>query len=81
MVEGGAKLNWALLEGGAVDKILLYFAPKILGGFDSLPMVGGAGRRSRSGAIRVRNLRTRPVGPDEFLVEATVVNDNVSPGD
>ena len=81
MVEGGAKLNWALLEGGAVDKILLYFAPKILGGFDSLPMVGGAGRRSRSGAIRVRNLRTRPVGPDEFLVEATVVNDHVSPGD
>ena len=81
MVEGGAKLNWALLEGGAVDKILLYFAPKILGGFDSLPMVGGAGRRSRSGAIRVRNLRTSPVGPDEFLVDATVVNDHVSPSD
>ena len=75
MVEGGAKLNWALLEGGAVDKVLLYFAPKILGGFDSLPMVGGAGRRSRSGAIRLKNLRTRPVGPDEFLVEAQVRNE------
>ena len=75
MVEGGAKLNWALLEGGVVDKIMLYFAPKILGGLDSLPMVGGTGRRSRSGAIQVRNLLTRPVGPDEFLVEAEVVND------
>ena len=76
MIEGGAKLNWAVLEAGIVNKVLLYFAPKILGGLESLPMVGGAGRRSRSGAIRLQNLRTIPVAADEFAVEADVINDN-----
>ena len=77
MIEGGAKLNWAVLEAGVVDKVLLYFAPKILGGFDSLPMAGGAGRRSRAGALQLRNLRTFMVARDEFAVEADVVKETL----
>ena len=42
-------------------------------------MVGGAGRRSRSGAIRLENLRTIPVAVDEFAVEADVINDPQAP--
>lgn len=79
MIEGGAKLNWAVLEAGIVNKVLLYYAPKILGGLESLPMVGGAGRRSRSGAIRLENLRTIPIAVDEFAVEADVINDAQAP--
>ena len=75
MVEGGAKLNWALLDAGLVDKVLLYYAPKILGGYDSLPMAGGVGRRSRSGALRLRNLRTIPIAEDEFAVDADVIKE------
>ena len=70
MVEAGAKLNWGALDEEIVDKILIYYAPKILGGLESLPMAGGVGRRSRSGAIRFKGLRTFMVGPDEFAVEA-----------
>jgi diaminohydroxyphosphoribosylaminopyrimidine deaminase/5-amino-6-(5-phosphoribosylamino)uracil reductase len=70
MVEAGAKLNWAALDVGIVDKVLIYYAPKILGGLDSLPMAGGIGRRSRSGAIRLHGLKTFMVGKDEFAVEA-----------
>jgi diaminohydroxyphosphoribosylaminopyrimidine deaminase/5-amino-6-(5-phosphoribosylamino)uracil reductase len=70
MIEAGSKLNWAALDAGIVDKVLLYYAPKILGGVDSLPMVGGIGRRSRAGAFRLHNLRTFPVSDDEFVVEA-----------
>jgi diaminohydroxyphosphoribosylaminopyrimidine deaminase/5-amino-6-(5-phosphoribosylamino)uracil reductase len=70
VIEAGSKLNWAALDSGVVDKALLYYAPKILGGVDSLPMAGGVGRRSRSGAIRFCNLNTFSVGPDEFVVEA-----------
>lgn len=70
MVEAGAKLNWAALDAGIVDKVLIYYAPKILGGLDSLPMAGGIGRRSRSGAIRLHGLKTFMVGEDEFAVEA-----------
>jgi diaminohydroxyphosphoribosylaminopyrimidine deaminase/5-amino-6-(5-phosphoribosylamino)uracil reductase len=75
LIEAGAKLNWAALDSGIIDKTLIYFAPKILGGIDSLPLAGGIGRRSRSGAIRLRNLRTFPVGPDEFAVEAYLVKE------
>lgn len=77
MVEGGSKLNWAMLEAGVVDKVLLYYAPKILGGYDSLPMVGGVGRRSRAGALKLKNLRTVPIAEDEFAVDADVVKEPV----
>jgi diaminohydroxyphosphoribosylaminopyrimidine deaminase/5-amino-6-(5-phosphoribosylamino)uracil reductase len=70
LIEAGAKLNWAVLDLGIVDKTLLYYAPKILGGVDSLPMAGGTGRRSRSGAIRLRGVEIHSVGLDEFAVEA-----------
>jgi diaminohydroxyphosphoribosylaminopyrimidine deaminase/5-amino-6-(5-phosphoribosylamino)uracil reductase len=70
MIEAGSKLNWAALDEGLVDKVMLYYAPKILGGMESLPVAGGVGRRSRSGAIQLRNLSLEMVGPDEFCVEA-----------
>ena len=79
MIEGGAKLNWAILESGVADKVLLYFAPKILGGFDSLPLVGGAGRRSRAGALQLDNLRTFMVSENEFAVEAQLVKEAAQP--
>lgn len=73
MIEAGSKLNWGALESGVVDKLLLYYAPKILGGLDSLPMVGGVGRRTREGALLLENLNILPVSKDEFAVEAYVV--------
>ncbi len=73
MIEAGSKLNWGALEGGVVDKMLLYYAPKILGGIDWLPMVGGVGRRSRSGALQLKDLKILPIAKDEFAVEAYVV--------
>lgn len=70
ILEAGAKLNWAALEADVVNKVLLYYAPKILGGMESLPLAAGPGKRSRSSAIVLHDLRTFPVAPDEFVVEA-----------
>ncbi len=70
MIEAGSKVNWAVLEAGMVDKVFLYYAPKILGGMQSLPMAGGAGRRRRKDAIRLRHLELHRIPPDEFAVEA-----------
>jgi diaminohydroxyphosphoribosylaminopyrimidine deaminase/5-amino-6-(5-phosphoribosylamino)uracil reductase len=75
MFEGGSKLNWAVLEADVVDKVLLYYGAKILGGTQSLPMAGGTGRRRRKDAIRVRNVKLHSVAPDEFAVEAYVHRD------
>jgi len=75
MIEAGSKVNWSALESGAVDRILFYYAPKILGGMQSLPVAGGLGRRRRSDAILFRDVRLMPIPPDEFLLEAWLVKD------
>jgi len=43
MVEGGATLNWALIEAGLVDEISVYVGPMIIGGEVAPTLVDGAG--------------------------------------
>ena len=70
MIEAGSKVNWSALESGVADKIFFYYAPKILGGMQSLPVAGGAGRMRRSDAIRFRDVRLHSITSSEFAVEA-----------
>lgn len=70
MIEAGSKLNWAALDSGIVDRIYFYYAPKILGGMQSLPVAGGLGRRRRKDAILFRNVKLHQITEDEFAVEA-----------
>ena len=75
IVEAGSHLNWSVLEAQCADKVFFYYAPKILGGTQSLPMAGGIGRRRRVDAIRVRDLQLHPIAPDEFAVEGYIVKE------
>ncbi len=72
VIEAGSMLNWAALDSGIVDKVLFYYAPKILGGTESLPMAGGTGRRRRMDAIRLHGIQVHSVAEDEFAVEGYV---------
>ena len=72
MVEAGSKVNWAFLEQSIADKIYFYYAPKILGGMQSLPVAGGVGRRRRADAIRMDRLQLHAITAQEFAVEAWV---------
>ena len=69
MIEAGAKLNWAVLESGVVDRVFFYYGAKILGGLEALPLAGGIGRRRRSDAMQVHNVTIHPIPPDEFAIE------------
>ncbi|HYO82749.1 MAG TPA: bifunctional diaminohydroxyphosphoribosylaminopyrimidine deaminase/5-amino-6-(5-phosphoribosylamino)uracil reductase RibD [Bryobacteraceae bacterium] len=73
MIEAGSKVNWAFLETGIADKIYFYYAPKILGGLQSLPVAGGSGMRRRTDAIRFNRVAVHPIAPDEFAVEAWLI--------
>jgi len=75
MIEAGSKVNWSALESGIVDRIFFYYAPKILGGLQSLPVAGGPGRRTRREAILFRNVTLYPITEDEFAVEACLVKE------
>lgn len=72
MIESGSKVNWAALDAKIVDKIFFYYAPKILGGIQSLPVVGGTGRQRRKDAIRFHNVQLHSIPPDEFAVEGYI---------
>jgi diaminohydroxyphosphoribosylaminopyrimidine deaminase/5-amino-6-(5-phosphoribosylamino)uracil reductase len=73
MVEAGSKVNWTMLDTGIADKVLFYYAPKILGGMESLPVAGGKGRMRRVDAIQLERLTVHTVSTNEFAVEAYVV--------
>ena len=68
MIEGGATVNWAALAANVVDKVFLYYAPKILAGTGSVPFAAGAGFRHMSQAAYVRDLHLHRFGED-FGVE------------
>jgi diaminohydroxyphosphoribosylaminopyrimidine deaminase / 5-amino-6-(5-phosphoribosylamino)uracil reductase len=68
LFEGGAHVNWAALASGVVDKVFLYYAPKILGGTNSVPLADGAGFRSLRDAPCVKSLSLHRFGED-FAVE------------
>ncbi|MGZ4816679.1 MAG: bifunctional diaminohydroxyphosphoribosylaminopyrimidine deaminase/5-amino-6-(5-phosphoribosylamino)uracil reductase RibD [Terriglobales bacterium] len=68
LIEGGANVNWVALESGLVDKIFLYYAPKILGGSSSVPLAGGRGFRTMDEAAHAKKIRLHQFGED-FAVE------------
>ncbi|MBZ5687111.1 MAG: bifunctional diaminohydroxyphosphoribosylaminopyrimidine deaminase/5-amino-6-(5-phosphoribosylamino)uracil reductase RibD [Acidobacteriia bacterium] len=71
MIEGGATVNWAALAANVVDKVFLYYAPKILAGTGSVPFAAGAGFRHMSQAAHVKHLHLHRFGED-FAVEGYV---------
>jgi diaminohydroxyphosphoribosylaminopyrimidine deaminase/5-amino-6-(5-phosphoribosylamino)uracil reductase len=68
LVEGGANVNSVALENDLVDKVFLYYAPKILGGSHAVPLAGGRGFRSMDEAPLVKNIRLHRFAQD-FAVE------------
>jgi len=74
MIEAGSRVNWTALESGIADKIYFYYAPKILGGTQSLPVAGGTGRRRRSDAIMFHDVTLHQITTNEFAVEAWLEN-------
>lgn len=68
IIEGGAMVNGAALASGVVDKVFLYYAPKILAGTGAVPFASGPGFQRMSDAAYVRSPRLHRFGED-FAVE------------
>jgi diaminohydroxyphosphoribosylaminopyrimidine deaminase/5-amino-6-(5-phosphoribosylamino)uracil reductase len=68
MIEGGAAVNWSALVSNVVDKVFLYYAPKILAGTGSIPFAAGTGFRHMSQAAQVKHVHLHRFGED-FAVE------------
>jgi diaminohydroxyphosphoribosylaminopyrimidine deaminase / 5-amino-6-(5-phosphoribosylamino)uracil reductase len=68
LIEGGAMINWAALVSGIVNKVFLYYAPKILAGAGSVPFASGPGFDRISDAAYVKAITLHRFGED-FAVE------------
>ncbi len=69
LVEGGSELIGALFDARLVDKLAFFYAPKIIGGKDAPPAVGGVGIARISRALELKSPAVEKVGGD-FLVTA-----------
>jgi diaminohydroxyphosphoribosylaminopyrimidine deaminase / 5-amino-6-(5-phosphoribosylamino)uracil reductase len=66
LLEAGAGINGAALEAGIIDKMILFYAPKIMG-TGGVPMARISSRLF-AGAPALRNVKLFPCGSD-FVVE------------
>ncbi|WP_409298657.1 bifunctional diaminohydroxyphosphoribosylaminopyrimidine deaminase/5-amino-6-(5-phosphoribosylamino)uracil reductase RibD [Peribacillus sp. SCS-26] len=64
LIEGGGTVNAAFLEQGLVDKVVLYLAPKIIGGRNAPTFFEGTGFEKMSDALEFKDYSMTPVGPD-----------------
>jgi diaminohydroxyphosphoribosylaminopyrimidine deaminase / 5-amino-6-(5-phosphoribosylamino)uracil reductase len=67
LIEGGATVNWTALSSGVVDKLFLYYAPKILGE-GAVPFAASGGAPGSHGMLLAHGLELHQFGED-FAVE------------
>ncbi|MBI4495886.1 MAG: bifunctional diaminohydroxyphosphoribosylaminopyrimidine deaminase/5-amino-6-(5-phosphoribosylamino)uracil reductase RibD [Deltaproteobacteria bacterium] len=68
LLEGGAALNASALREGIVDRLLCFYAPKLIGGETAPGLVGGEGIRRMAEAKAATIRQVKRLGPD-LLVE------------
>lgn len=71
LIEGGAEVFGSALAGGIVDKVFFFYAPKILGGDDGIPICKGVGPQQMDQCIRVKNLTVHRFS-DDVLIEGYI---------
>ena len=67
LIEGGGELAANALRSGAVNKVVFFVAPKILGGRNSRPVVGGDDVSSLDNALYIKGMETASIGDDLLI--------------
>jgi diaminohydroxyphosphoribosylaminopyrimidine deaminase/5-amino-6-(5-phosphoribosylamino)uracil reductase len=67
LIEAGSSLNARALEEEIVDKVMFFIAPKIMGGKESFPAVGGRSFRRIEEAYLLKDMKVRRVGEDVLI--------------
>lgn len=75
LLEGGGELNSSLLKEGFVDKVVFFYAPKIIGGKNASNLIAGKGVDFLKDAYRIDVTSVRRLKED-ICVEGYVHRDN-----
>ncbi len=72
LIEGGGEINASALKEGIVDKVMVFIAPKLIGGKTAPGPIGGAGIEQLSRAVLFRDIQVSQIGED-ILIEGYAV--------
>ncbi len=67
LIEGGARVMGSAVRDGIADKICFFYAPKILGGDDGIPVCGGPGPERMAGSVPITGIRVRQFDEDVMI--------------
>ncbi len=71
LIEGGSRVLTSAFGAGIVDKVFFFYAPKILGGDDGIPICSGPGPDLMSQSIAVSDINVRRFG-DDVMIEGYI---------
>ena len=71
LIEGGSRVAGSALRSGIVDKIVFFFAPKLTGGDDGIPICSGPGPEFMSECIPLKHLNVEKSGEDVMITGYT----------
>ncbi len=71
LIEGGSRVAGSALREGIVDKVYFFYAPKILGGDDGVPVCRGNGPDAMSQCIPVKNIQVHRFD-DDVMIEGYI---------
>ena len=74
LIEGGPTLAASAVRDGLVDRVVVFFAPKLLGGAEAPGVLGGEGLAPVDRAVRLDIVSVERIGAD-VKVEADVHRD------
>ncbi|RDW19008.1 riboflavin biosynthesis protein RibD [Oceanobacillus arenosus] len=64
LIEGGGNINAAFFENKLINKVVLYMAPKLIGGSESPSFLEGTGIDKMQDAVELADITISPIGPD-----------------
>ncbi|MYL45082.1 bifunctional diaminohydroxyphosphoribosylaminopyrimidine deaminase/5-amino-6-(5-phosphoribosylamino)uracil reductase RibD [Virgibacillus halodenitrificans] len=64
LVEGGSEIHASFIEENAFQQLIFYMAPKIIGGKQAIPCVGGSGAQLVEQANELEFIELKQVGSD-----------------
>ncbi|WP_017756282.1 bifunctional diaminohydroxyphosphoribosylaminopyrimidine deaminase/5-amino-6-(5-phosphoribosylamino)uracil reductase RibD [Calidifontibacillus oryziterrae] len=74
-VEGGSKINWSFIKAGAVNQMITYIAPKIIGGTTAPTAIGGSGFEKMNEVLQFKIQSISQIGEDIKIVSIPYTKD------
>lgn len=67
LIEGGPGINGSAIQAGIIDKVIMFIAPKIIGGVAAPSAIGGEGVARVDDAIKLYDIKTKRFGNDLMI--------------